>query len=197
MTRIIGGNNPGNAANVDNEGRLYAKAVASTEQAYESALGNAFNINTDDLTLTTDDETPVLYIYNDEDNPLLIPRLFFAFMTSTGGSGPVRARVVANPTGGTLLSGADLTKTNFNFGSGRQVSITAKKGGTGVTIAGASDTSFRFLYPSTGMRDLLAFEAIVLPRGGAMAILVTPPTGNTSMLMQCGVNAFLQAPLVS
>lgn len=190
---IQGANNPGNFAHVDNDGRLSAKAVASTLQAHESISGKSFNINTGQITLTDANETPILFVKNDAiEQEILIPRFFVTLLSSTGGSGPVSIKFSKNATGGTLVdSGTDVPLSNFNFGSGQTISATAKKGTTGDTVTGDDSTNFELLFPSDNQRSLTEFEAIVLPRGSSIVVSITPPAGNTSMIVECGFNVYL------
>lgn len=190
---IQGANNPGNFAHVDDHGRLAAAAVASTLQAYESVIGQSYNINTGQITLTDANETPILFVKNDAvEQDILIPRFFATFLSSTGGSGPVVMKFSKNASGGTLVdSGTDIVLSNFNFGSGKTVSVTAKSGTTGSTVTGDDSTNFELLFPSDNQRSLTEFEAIVLPRGASIVVSIIPPVGNTSMIVECGFNIFL------
>lgn len=190
MTQIFGVNNPGNGAHVDLRGRVLTSAVMNTDQDQAALDGLAYNLNTGNLTLTSDVETPLFFVKNtDEIAPAKASRVFFTFGASTGGSGTLNARVIKAVNGGTLLSGDEVEVTNFNFGSARPAGVETHIGGTGVTAVG-EDTSIRFLFSGDGQRHLIGFETIVLPRGASMAVLFTPPAGNTSIEVQSGLNFF-------
>lgn len=62
---IQGANNPGNYAHVNDEGRVESNSVSLSLQGHRSLEGNAFNVNTSEITLTDDAETPT---------PLKLPR---------------------------------------------------------------------------------------------------------------------------
>ena len=191
MVMIVGGNNPGNTAGVDNEGRLSARAVASTEQDESATNGTSFNYNTSDVTLTDDNETPLFYIKNEsEANEVKISRIFLTALASTGGTGPLRCNIYKNITGGTILDQTNEEVTNFNFGSGKTIGIVVKKGGTGITWTGGEQTNIEFLFPDVSIRTLTNFESIVLPRGASLLFTATPPTGNTSIVIASGTNIF-------
>jgi hypothetical protein len=188
---IEGSNNPGNRVHVSDDGRLQTRAVTITEQAQKSLLGDAYNINTGEMTLTDDLQTPIFYFKNETENDsLIIPRVFFVFLESTGGAGKARACIKANITGGTILSAPDLAPTNFNFGSSKIPGTTLKLGASGLTEVGGS-VGPEFLFTSDNQRQTVPFEAIILPRGASMTVTFTPPVGNTSMVLEAGANFYI------
>ena len=189
--QIEGANNPGNRAHVSDDGQLQALAVSITEQAQKSLKGDAYNINTGELTLTNDVETPLFYFRNEtEDDAIVIPRVFLSFLVSTGGVGKVKACVKANVTGGTVISNTALPPTNFNFGSSKLPGASLTLGGTGITETGGT-IGPEFLFTSDNQRATVAFEAIILPRGASMTLTFTPPAGNTSMIVEAGANFYI------
>ena len=101
MTFIIesGGNVP-NRAIVDAGGRLRTRAITELEEHHANEEGNAYNINTGNITLTNDTDTPVLYIKNNEASDLVVAALAFGVKPSTGGSSTdlPEVTVVRNPT---------------------------------------------------------------------------------------------------
>lgn len=189
---IQGPNNPGNFAHVDDRGRLEVHAVGASEQSSSSNNGEAFNLNTKNITLTNATATPVFYLKNvGEERALIIPKIFFTTTTSVGGTGSVAAWIISNPTGGTIISTDTLFNIyNFNFGSGNEIATEQRKGVTGSTVTGGEER-ISFLFPLSGRRDQIDFESIVLPRGSSMVFVVQPPTGNTSMTLQAGTNVYL------
>lgn len=194
MVMIQGANNPGNRAQVDEFGRVEAHAVSITESTDSAIRGETFNLNTGNITLTSDADTPLFYVKNDgEDRDIIVSRVFFTFLGSTGGTGDVNASVISNPTGGTVTTGSELDIFNFNFGSGNTISIDSNMGGTGATVTGGL-TPIRFLFTGDTQRHLISFDSIILPRGASMVVMLEPPTGNTSMVVQAGLNMHLSEP---
>ena len=190
MSNIKGGNNPGNLVHVDDDGKIQARAVSISEQAQKSLKGDAYNINTGLLTLTSDVETALFYFKNEtEDDSIVVPRIFLTFLSSDG-TGELTSCVKKNITGGTVIVGTDLAPTNFNFGSSKLPGITLKNGGSVLTFTGGS-LGPEFLFTSDNQRHLIGFEAIILPRGASMTLTVTPPTGNTSMVIEAGANFYI------
>lgn len=189
---IDGANNPGNRAYVDNEGHVLARSKSISEQTDAAQKGQSFNFNTGTLTLTTDTESSLFYVKNNEDQDIVISRVFVTMGPSTGGAGKNwSAKIVANPTGGTVISaGTDKAPQNFNFGSSQTLDSVAKVGGQAFTCTGGS-VPVEFLFPSDAYRTQVPFESIVLPRGSSLCFSVTPPAGNTSVVIQAGLNAYL------
>lgn len=191
MATIQGGNNPGNLVEVDDEGKIQARAVSLSEQASKSLVGDTYNINTGLLTLTDDAETPLFIIKNvSEENPMVITRFFITFLSSTGGSGKVEAEVKRGVDGGTLLDEPKLDLSNFNFGSSKDPGAELRIGGTDLTATGGSK-SIEFLFTGDNQRHLIAFDAIILPRGASATFFFTPPSGNTSIEVEAGANIYI------
>ena len=187
---IEGSNNPGNRVHVDDFGKMQTRSVTISEQSQKSLSGDSYNINTSDITLTSDVETPVFYFKNDtEDDSIVVPRIFITSLDSDA-PGAFHACIYSGITGGTILAASDLAPQNFNFGSSKLPGTTLKIGATGETFVGGQRKP-EFLFPSEKQRSLIGFEAIVLPRGASMVLTVTPPTGSTSWVIQAGANFYI------
>lgn len=194
---IQGADNPGYSAHVDRQGRLETHSTSRSEETVAAIDEEAFNLNTDNttpLTLTSATETPLFYFKNvGEEKKIIISRLFLYTGASTGGSGPAFSRVVYNPTGGSLLTNTAINITNFNAGSGNEIDIDATVGGTGITVTGGT-SHIRTLFPTVPITSIIQFDPpMVLPRGASMALLFTPPAGNTSLRIMAGINLYLEA----
>lgn len=179
---------------IDSQGRAEAHAVSTSEQSQAAIDGDAYNFNTSNLTLTDANETPIFYIKNDsEERDLIINRVFVTFGPSTGGSGVIAGKVKFNVTGGTITTaGTDKAPANFNAGSSKTLEITSKVGASTQTVTGGTDP-IEFLFPAASSRHLVGFESVILPRGASMALTITPPAGNTSMLIQAGTNIYIKS----
>lgn len=187
---LTGGRFSKNKAIVGINGRLYTQSSTLSVQTQASLDGDCFNLNTDNLTLTNDTETPLYYIKNtNESRPLVITRLFFGFGNSTDGVGEIDCRVYSNITSGTILSNTELPLYSFNFGLSSQLNVDSRLGGTGVTFGGGVNP-IKFLFPSDNSRPDVTVDSIVLPRGASVLVTCTPPTGNTSMVVQAGLNTY-------
>lgn len=195
MAIIEGGNNPRSLAHVDKKGRVSAFSISRGEQSEEAIVGDSYNVNSGTLTLTSGNESGLLYLKNDSENrEFIINRVFFNLGNSTGGSGDIEARIARNPSGGTLISaGTSKDPANFNFGSGKSVGADLLIGSEGSTVTGEETPDpFEFMLPTDAQRYMIEFQSIVIPRGSSLAILLTPQSGNTSMNLQVGCNFFLR-----
>lgn len=188
---IEGGDNPGNRVHVDDEGKIQARAVSISEQSSKSLIGETYNINTSTITLTSDAQTPLFTIKNvSEEKPMVITRFFVTFLSSTGGTGSLEACVESGVSGGTLLAEPVSALMNFNFGSSNVPGAELRLGATGLTATGGL-TALEFLFTGDNQRHLIAFDAIILPRGASATFSLTPPAGNTSMIVEAGANIYI------
>lgn len=191
MGEIVGANNPRNAVHVDDEGKIQARAVSISEQASKAIAGDTYNLNTGLITLTSDAETPIFHFKNDsEDKPMVVTRVFVTFLVSTGGTGEVIASMEKAVSGGTILTGTEVDPQNFNFGSSRSPGATFIIGATGLTFTGGIKVP-EFLFTGDNQRHTIPFDAIILPRGASMTFTLTPPAGNTSMVVEAGANVYI------
>lgn len=189
MTFILKSGSDGNTAKVDDDNRLHTFATSQSESTTKALTGHSFNINTGTINLTSANTSALMYLKNTDAVDWTLSRVFYNAETSTGGSGGWLADVRANPTGGTLLSsGTAFNPFNFNFGSVKTLTSTCLKGAEASTATGGTSGAVSTIVPSSGTRVLIGFDSVILTPGSSMAIEITPPTGNTSMDIQVGVN---------
>jgi hypothetical protein len=187
---IMKSGSSGNTAEVDNNNRVQAFSTSQTESTAKALDGEAFNINTGSITLTSANPSACLYLENTDTVDWVIRRVFYNIAASTGGNGDMLANVVANPTGGTMLSsGTAFEPVNFNFGSAKSLTSTCLKGAEGLTLTGGIQEAVSTLIPAAGTRILISFDSVILKPGSSLGLVVTPPSGNTSLKLQVGVNA--------
>ena len=185
---IQDGTGSGYRAEVDSKNRLHTLSVTESGSTEAALNGDLYNINTENIELTSDGASSLLYMKNTDTVPWVMTRVFYNAGPSTGGSGDFLAEVIANPTTGTLISGASSTTPhNLNFGSTESLSALAYKGAEGTTI---TDGTVRIstIIPASGTRVLIAFDSVILEAGSSFAVRITPQTGNTSMNIQVGAN---------
>lgn len=179
--RIQDGKGKGYEAKVDNYNKLHTRSVTVSSELVGALLYNQFGINTTAITLTSANESALLYAYwADPAEHMILSRQVMSFGPSTGGSGQVRIRIIRNPTGGTLISaGTAITPVNNNFASSLTANGTWKKGAEGSTVTGGLD----MVDVGTNSGSILVVSDIdwVVPNGSSYVIAITPPTGNTSM----------------
>lgn len=182
MTQIIDGRGKGFTARVNSDNRLFTFADSVPAGTIAAADKLMWSIATEDVTLTSDSASAVLYVQYTGDSKLVIPRLTFTVGASTGGSGNTTIEVLTNPTTGTIVSGASqATVTNRNFaGTSGSLSGSQFKGAEGNTLTDGSVLG-ALVTSSVGptFQDQNEFPYI-LEKGNSIGFKITPPTGNTS-----------------
>lgn len=178
---IKGATGNGYGAKVSNSNRLHTDSVTRTQSQQAALNGDAFNISTGSITLTTATVSGVLYIKNEGDYPLVVKEIGVRIGASTGGTGAATVTLTSNPTSGTLISGALAlsANSNRNLGSAKALIGEYYKGAQGATVVGGQTASTT---ATSNFTDALLFnaEVFVLPKGTSLAVSFTPPTSNTS-----------------
>lgn len=183
MSIIKDGGGTGKSAKVTPDNRLDVSARSVDLSVQEAFEDDAYNINTEDITLTSANESGLLYLKNTGANDIVISAFFYLLGNSTGGSGDWLVEVYRNPTGGTLISGGSaIVGHNRNFGSNKALTATILKGTEGSTITGGTVAISSRL--SSGGRKVVSIGAIILPRDKSVAVSVTPQTSNSSVKVQ-------------
>jgi hypothetical protein len=134
--QIEDGTGTGNRAKVE-ENRLYTNAL--TLGNFENAVltGNAYNVNTELLTITSDTEHALLYLKNNEDHDIVIESWFIGTDAGTNGANLGIMRAYFDPTGGTIISGGTTTTpVNRKGGDSKSAEVDALVGGQGFTATG-------------------------------------------------------------
>lgn len=180
MEVIKDGTGSGYLAKVDSENKLQVRAVQQSEFSHALDEGVTWNIGTGFLTLTSDAQTPLVYIKNTGLVPLEISTYVFLTRASTGGaSEDGLIEIVRNPNAGTIVTDeTSVSPFATNFSSAKNPNADIYSGGSGKTISGYDGTLRSFVGASS--RFLLPIETR-LEQGASLGILYTPPTGNTSM----------------
>ena len=193
MSNIIAdGEGSGNSAGVTVNKRLKTTGIdlSLTEAATES--GDTYNINTGEITLTSDTESGIIYLKNNEDTNLIIDNLVVNIKDYTGTDGQPEIKIYRNPTAGTLITEETASEiSNRNFGSNKLLAANYYQGGDSKTISG-EDNSFPVYLSSTAAVTFHAFTTLsVLPRGASIAISYKAPSGVTSMKIIVAFNVTL------
>ncbi len=187
--RIEGVSNDGglNIAKVNKEGQLKTRSVTATEIENSVASGDAFQVYTGVINLTSSAKTAVLYLQNDDVSDILVTGATIGAGLSTGGA---NNSVLVEAVGNTATSddivqnGTDVPFINRNGGAARQFVGVCRKGPStsavnGVPVSGAlSDYTVEQQFELTN----------IISKGGNLAIEVTPPAGNTGMNMTITVS---------
>jgi len=182
-TTIKDGTGNGPSAKVDSKNRL--RTLSTNVTTVDNAIlnGDAFIFNSGLVTLTTDGESGLLYFKNNSDDNLSVNLVNFVQGISTGGTGHGVIQGHINPTGGTLISTATAAiNFNTNTSSPKTFDGLAYAGFEGATTTGALGAN---IIMTEGAGKEVRFDPkAVLPKGGSITWAYTPPSGNTSMVVQ-------------
>lgn len=168
-------NGAGDGKKLAINGRNEAKVFAVTESEAQAAseVGDAYNINTGDISSLTAGDASLIYFKNDEDTDVIIEAIAVGIRGFTGLSDMATVTVIRDPTGGDLLTDETAVAMNINrnFGSSKTLKATssAYKGKAAGTISGGTD-AIQF-YQSNNSR-LYAAINLEIPRGSSLAIKV-------------------------
>lgn len=173
MSVIQDGTGTGYFARVDSENRLDVRAVSDATIIHESGQGNAWNINTQNVSVSSAGENALLYFKNNSSQDAVVASLFIGIGTGTGtATDNALIRAYANPTGGTLISGGGaVTVVNRRIGSGRTFNYTVLSGSSGSTITGQAATPI--LYQTQTASSRVAGDVnLTVPKGQSIALTV-------------------------
>jgi hypothetical protein len=191
MATIIKDGASGNTAVVDNNNRLHTSSITQSAGFAANREGNAYNINSGEITLTNAADTPVLYVKNTGTLDLHVEAIAVGVGPTTGGTGGIpKVTIIRNPTAGTIISSptdADII-SNRNYGSNNSFPGLAYKGATGSTMTDGTDHII--LYQTSSGR-LFANIDEVLPTGSSIGIKFDPQASNTSQTIYAALICYL------
>jgi len=185
---IEDGKGTGYKARVDSSYRLHAQAIAETEAAHAVEAGDAYNINTGNITFSA--AGTLLYIKNNDDVDLVIESIAVGLGSATV-SDIGEITLVRNPTGGDLISDATPVSINQNrnFGSFKTLTANAYKGKSGGTLTGGNN--ILLLYQAQNSR-LFAEVLIELPKGSSVGISIDPKLSSGSVKAYAAAVCYLK-----
>jgi hypothetical protein len=190
---IEDGSGNGYNAAVSSAKRLLTASETKDASATASVDGRAIGFSTGDLTLTSSSPSAVLYIKNNEIQDLILFSVNYQVLESSGGgSNPIAITLVRNPLTGSVVAN-DIpvpVVNNLNFGSTFAVDAKILLGGEGETLLGGQDTSR--VIGATPLRVPFSEPGVItIPRGATAGFVVTPPSGNTSIVVNIAITAYL------
>lgn len=178
----------GRTAEVDSNNKLLTSSTVSSAATFAAMNGDAYSINSGDITLTSANASALLILTNIDDRDWVFTRVFLNAAASTSGTGDWLAEIIANGTAGTLISaGTAKAPQNLNYGSSKVLAATTLTGVEGSTLTDGVVKS-NFLIPAVGTRNLISFDSVIVPPTTSIAIRITPPASNTSLDVQVGFN---------
>ena len=166
--------------------RLKVSSVSSSEREEVAANGDAYLIGSGFVTLTSANQSSVLWFKNDNDFDLVITRYLLSVRASTNGTeNHLRGILIKNPTAMSGGSSVAVLAPNANFGSSNELTLTSEIGAEGATLTGGS--SFAALVAPV---EALTAEtaATIIPKGSSIGVNIIPPASNTSLQVSVGLN---------
>lgn len=190
MTTLKGGGNR-YTASVDNTNRLLTRTVARGDAVDAGVRGDAYFILVPAIELITANQS-ALYVYqNDEDRDIILKASITSAGASTGGANQVYQSFRTSGIGLSMAggTGAPVPVSNVIFGSNKTLANTSELGQEGATIVGGGPTSPVWITTgNTSVNEVF----IIIPKGVAIAGLITPPPGNTSMEVTLLIEVYLR-----
>lgn len=179
---IIQDGGTGKTAVVDSSSRLLTRTVQQSQNENATDTGESFNINSSVVILTSDAESGILYLKNNENRNIHLDSVVVILGPSTGGmaTDTTRIRMYRNPTTGTLISLAMQAPIieNRNFGSSRELIADVYKGAVGATVTDGAVIIESLVSP--GSRVGFGID-LVMTKGDSFAVTYEPNDNNTSM----------------
>lgn len=165
----------GNGTTVDINAKRELKVFSVSESEAQAAAedGNAYNINTGEITLTTSTSSALLYFKNDEIEDYILETLAVGFKNVTCTDSHLALYVERNPTGGTIIddaSNVDMS-ANRNFGSSeslKETSFSYKASAQSKTFTGGEDIILIYIGEGRGSFPI----NMEIPRGSSIGIRV-------------------------
>lgn len=178
MTTIKDGTGKGFLAKVDSSNRLEVHAVQETETTEAVENGDAYNINSGTIGLTSSTVSGVLYVKNNEDRDLIIDAVAVGIGSAGTVSDVSTITVIRNPSTGTLIESSPTNvdiNQNRNFGSSKTLTADAYKGAEADTITNGDDI-IQF-FAAAGTR-LFAPIDLLLSKGDSIGITIDTNTSS-------------------
>ena len=192
--QIKDGSGAGFLAKVDGDLRLHTDSVIDTQEFAANGKGNAYNINTGVVSLTSADETSMIYFNNGEDKDFVIVAVVIGIWGSANGDGlDMLATFIRNPTTGDIITNTNdvAINSNRNYGSSNTLSNSvAYVGATGETKTNGDDHIL--VRVTEESRSFIAINER-LPKGTSFGVNITPPTSNDGMNCYVAIVGYLDA----
>lgn len=170
--QIKDGKGTGFGAEVDRNNQLHTFSVTEGESQQANTLGNAYNINTGEISLSA--ASGIIYFKNNETENFVVDSIALGVSNGTVSDIGVLT-LYRNPTGGTLISAASNVSMNQNrnFGSKNQLEdeTLAYKGVSGSTITGGEEIAIFFHGDNARLFATIDFE---LTKGSSLALHYDP-----------------------
>lgn len=184
------GTGSGKKLKINNDNRALTDAVVHFSDQNAAGDGRLFQFGTSTVTLTSANESAVLYVKNNEDFDLEIVNFTYGISGQTGANPTdmILARLYKNPT--TITSGTPTIAINNNLGSSKELEADLLVGVEGSLVTGGTQAGNALLKPFDFRRIPLYW---VVPKGTSLAITFQPATGNTNVSVDIFFDAYLSS----
>lgn len=183
--KIQDGTGKGFEVKIDSANRMLTESVVETEQLEAAVKGDSYQVGSGPVTLTSANESAVLFFKNNEDKDLIITAANITSSKQTGSTAGVFL-VKIYLEGSALSAGASQVPVNSNFGSNKALSATVTAGQEAATVTdGVANGSFYIQEAEFFNTDL----AWVLPKGTSVSMSITPGASNTSVTITTTLEA--------
>lgn len=170
----------GNTMLVDRNNQAHTFSITETEAGDALIKGNAYNINTGDIPLTTASPSAVLYFKNDEapvngETSIFIEAIAVGIKDDGTTGAMSTIKLIRNPTAGTIVTGATAIdmNANRNGGSSQALDSLIYKGAEGNTFTDGADAAQ--FYQSAGSRGYYPINWL-LTKGSSIGITIDTET---------------------
>lgn len=182
---ITDGTGKGSKAGVDRNNRLLTTTINANVFLNGSVEGDAYFIGSPIINLTTANESAIIFIKNNEDEPLILGQFFVIAEATTGGApNMIRVNWYKNPT--SVSSGTATSALNQNFGSSKLLDADIEYGAEGSAVTGGS-LAATISFPIGVFNTIDA--NLTLEKGSSVVVTYVPPAGNTSTNVTFGTRA--------
>jgi hypothetical protein len=180
--QIIDGTGSGSRLRVDSNNQIHTFSLTRSNTQDAVRKGNAYNINTGLIGLTSATESAVLYFKNDEspvngESSFVVDAIAIGIDDEGTTTGMSLITIIKNPTAGTIVDGATAVdmSANRNFGSSASLSTTTLvyKGAEGNTFTNGED--FAQFMQQPGTRGYYTID-IEVPRGSSIGVKIDTDT---------------------
>ena len=177
---------------VDTNGNLHTFSVTESEDSRETDAGNAYNLNTGDITVTNATKLTLFYMKNTGTKDIFITSVFYLTGNSTSGTAATDFLYTAilNPTAGDIISNTNnvAMNTNRRVGSPNTLTGVVYKGAVGETAVSGGTDLFGTRLASSGRTAIPI--GIALPKSQSIAVDFTAKTSNTNCIVQVAMSVY-------
>ena len=181
--QIKDGRGRGFLAAVNKQGNQITRAVAVDQHTKSALDGNYFEATTGQVTLTTDAETGVVYLKNNELTTIVVDKVFIDIWASTGGD--ANGGIIKYWKNPTVTGGTSITPVNTNFAHPDSATVDLK---SLTTIALGTVWWIGYFEPKSSV--VIDEGKFVIPPGYSFGLSLQAPAGNTNMKVNINIAFF-------